>query len=185
PGTSLVVCDAGGSTIDTTAYRVKDTSPVLELEEVKASACVQAGGVFVDLECEKHLKGILGKITLEEEERDDYVQNGTNDFETFTKRSFGLKGPDGAPPLEHRVNMQCYLSKGYEEVCRVEAGLSGMGNVMRRKTGPDGDYYAVDYTIALQFGGTELRAFLEWEEGGETRTGPASIIPSALGIVQN
>jgi hypothetical protein len=33
------VCDAGGSTIDTTAYHVVKTTPVLELRESKASAC--------------------------------------------------------------------------------------------------------------------------------------------------
>ncbi|KAG8793238.1 hypothetical protein FRC12_003455 [Ceratobasidium sp. 428] len=382
PGINLVVCDAGGSTVDTTAYRVTKTLPVLELEEVKASACIQAGGVFVDLECEKHLKGILDTIELDEEERGDYIQNGVNDFETFTKRSFGSKGSKGTPPLEYRINMQCrlqqpeykirrgvvtlgsetiqsffescvaetagcirqqmsgfnpkhillvggfgdspylrhkllsefnnvgcsvtianeltskavadgaviwsaklsvikratrtsygtevsvgynpqnpghasrtvvrwddgidhvsgyweqlvdqgvviditgairraycrlfkepnpvldvvseavyawtndgeppnewlydahgHLNKGYELICEVEADLSGIGGTLEKRAGPDGDYYKLAFTIALQFGGTELRAFLEWEEGEETRTGPASIIPSALTIV--
>ncbi|KAG8775594.1 hypothetical protein FRC12_001400 [Ceratobasidium sp. 428] len=371
PGISLVVCDAGGSTVDTTAYRVKNTSPVLELEEIKDSACVQTGGVFVDLECENHLEGILSKIELDKEERNDYVQEGVKDFEAFTKQSFGLKGPHGALPPEHRVDMRCRLQRpehkikrgvvtltteivrgffdncvtrivssirqqmsgfnpehillvggfgdspylrdrllsefssgecsvttaneltskavadgaviwsakqsvikratrmpygvavaetynsrdpnhmgrvtyrhadgtkhvrgywsqivgkgvvvdtaqatrrsylnhcmrgltienyltsgytinmasnlnpGYEKICEVEADLSGMGGALQKKSGPGGDYYEHIFTVALQFGGTELRAFLEWKADGKTRTGPASILPSALTIVQN
>ncbi|KAG8717790.1 hypothetical protein FRC09_013662 [Ceratobasidium sp. 395] len=338
PGTSLVVCDAGGSTIDTTAYRVKNTSPVLELEEVKASACVQAGGVFVDLECEKHLKGILDKIELGQEERNDYIQNGVNDFETFTKRSFGLKGPDDALPetvrgffdrcvaetagcirqqmsgfnpkhvllvggfgdSSHLFNsvgcsvtiandstskavadgsviwsaklsvvkratrtpygtnisthynpqspehadrtvvrwangMDCVerywsqiVGKGvvidaaetirrpYRRVyknpnpCLDRFALRllswtndgelpnewmcdkhgkykllplGLGGALEKKSGPDGDYYELNHNVAFQFGGTELTAFIEWEQDGKTHTGPASVLPSALVIV--
>ncbi|KAG8717792.1 hypothetical protein FRC09_013664 [Ceratobasidium sp. 395] len=379
PGICLIVCDAGGSTVDTTAYRVKNISPVLELEEIKASACTQAGGVFVDLECQKHLSGILDTLGLDEEERDEYIQNGVKDFESFTKQSFGLEGPDGSLPLQYRVDMRCRLqqlehkirrgvitltsetvktffdscveetiksirqqmlgfnselillvggfgdspylrqkllsefnnvgcsvtiandstskavadgaviwsaklsvirrttrmsygtdlnfpydsrnpdhgvvmnttevirsrtyhkthtshssrlgkvaikiyaytgvsespdgwlvdthgaydcsngcnyfsnaafkidnlNKGYEEICEVKVDLSGMGGALEKKKGPDGDYYKISYTIALHFGGTELRAFLEWEEDGKTRTGPASIVPSALTTVQN
>ncbi|KAG8793236.1 hypothetical protein FRC12_003453 [Ceratobasidium sp. 428] len=389
PGVGLVICDAGGSTIDTTAYRVKNTSPVLELEEMKVSACVQAGGVFVDLECEKHLKGVLDKIELDEEERNDYIQDGVKDFEAFAKQSFGLKGPHDIFPADHRIDMRCRLqrpqhnirrgvitltrrvvhfgvslitalrrslgafdskclglvpsvyysledlataptcavsyclslaalgallqwltnqraslslynlrplirdnsskavadgaviwsakhsvvrratrmfygttvnthydprnpdhlgrtilkfpnevecvhgrwsqivgrgvvvgnaeairepyysirkgfnrrnelsapiyawtndgrlNKGYEKICEIVADLSGMRQTPKKEVGPDGDYYKRGFNIALQFGGTELRAFLEWEEDGKTRTGPALIIPKALTVVQD
>lgn len=36
---NLIVCDAGGSTVDITAYRVTAITPKLELEEIKPSAC--------------------------------------------------------------------------------------------------------------------------------------------------
>lgn len=39
PGVAFVVCDAGGSTVDTTVYGVKANAPLLELEEKKASDC--------------------------------------------------------------------------------------------------------------------------------------------------
>jgi hypothetical protein len=35
----FVVCDAGGSTVDTTVYGVKVKTPQLDLEEKKASDC--------------------------------------------------------------------------------------------------------------------------------------------------
>ncbi|KAJ1303479.1 hypothetical protein OPQ81_011666 [Rhizoctonia solani] len=88
PNTTFVVCDAGGSTIDTTAYCVKTASPVLELEEKKASACVQAGGVFVDGDFEQHLARILDRIDLDEEDRDEYLRKGVKDFEAVAKKEF-------------------------------------------------------------------------------------------------
>ncbi|KAG8703977.1 hypothetical protein FRC08_002527 [Ceratobasidium sp. 394] len=380
---NFIVCDAGGSTVDTTAYCVKSVSPMLELEEKKASACVQAGAVFVDLECEKHLAGVLNRIGLEDEERNDYLRSGMKDFESSAKKAFGSIGPDGEMAPEHRVDMGCRLqrpeykirrgaitlssdtiqtffdncveetvasirqqmsglnpkhillvggfgdsphlrntllsefnsagcqvtvandstskavadgaviwsaklsvtsratrmpygveindphdsrdpdhagrsvhrhdagydyvtgkwsqivgkgvvmnaaeamresywrsyktptprlnnftvtmfawtieseqpnkwlrdrhgriNKGYEEICQVEADLSGMRQALKKKTGRDGEYYYLDFSMALQFGGTELQAFVEWEQNGETRTGPASILPSALTSVK-
>jgi hypothetical protein len=38
-GSRFLVCDAGGSTIDTIAYVVRSYQPSLELEEAKASGC--------------------------------------------------------------------------------------------------------------------------------------------------
>ncbi|QRV77751.1 heat shock protein 70 kDa 12A [Ceratobasidium sp. AG-Ba] len=383
PNVNFIVCDAGGSTVDTTAYCVKTAAPMLELEEKKASACVQAGAVFVDLECENHLSGILNRLGLPEDERIDYLRHGVKDFENSAKKEFGLIVSEGQIKEEHRVDMGCrinhpefkirrgaitltsdtihgffdncveetvasirqqmqglqpkhillvggfgdsphlrhtllsefnsagcqvtvandstskavadgaviwcaklsvtsratrmpygveindpYDSKdpdhagrsvhrhdagydyvtgkwsqivgrnivmnaaeamresywrsyktpaprlknftvtmfawtidgeppnkwlrdkdgrinhGYEEICQVEADLSGMRQALKRKTGRDGEYYYLDFTMALQFGGTELQAFVEWEQDGETRTGPASILPSALTTVK-
>jgi len=55
-GTTLAVCDAGGSTVDTTVYRCTSTSPQLELKEVTSSECVQAGSAFLDQEAEVFLQ---------------------------------------------------------------------------------------------------------------------------------
>ncbi|KAF8761577.1 ATP binding [Rhizoctonia solani] len=74
PHTDLIVCDAGGSTVDTTAYVVESTSPMLELRERKASACIQAGGVFVDIECEKYLTKLLSVAHLDEEDIREYLE---------------------------------------------------------------------------------------------------------------
>jgi len=49
PGTVFAVCDAGGSTVDSVAYRCVQTVPNIQLEEVTASECVQAGGALVDM----------------------------------------------------------------------------------------------------------------------------------------
>ncbi|CAE6539073.1 unnamed protein product [Rhizoctonia solani] len=87
-GTNFAVCDAGGSTVDSTLYRVKSVHPTLELEEKRASACVQAGAIFVDLEAERHLQRTLSSIELGEDEVKDYTKAGMKDFEAGAKRSF-------------------------------------------------------------------------------------------------
>ncbi|CAE6523685.1 unnamed protein product [Rhizoctonia solani] len=86
----LIVCDAGGSTVDTTAYHVEKTSPMLELREKKASACIQAGGVFVDLEWERYLNKMLSIAGLEGEDLKEYLGNGLRDFEARAKQEFEL-----------------------------------------------------------------------------------------------
>ncbi|KAG8795041.1 hypothetical protein FRC17_008191, partial [Serendipita sp. 399] len=47
-GVKFAVTDAGGSTVDSTLYECKEHTPKLVLEEVRASECIQAGGIFVD-----------------------------------------------------------------------------------------------------------------------------------------
>jgi len=77
-GTVFAVCDVGGSTADTTVYRCTQESPRLKFEEVTASECVAAGGVFVDA---------AAKELLEERFRDTpyaaptYINIGVRSFE--------------------------------------------------------------------------------------------------------
>ncbi|CAE6366755.1 unnamed protein product, partial [Rhizoctonia solani] len=358
PNTTFIVCDAGGSTIDTTAYCIKTASPLLELEEKKASACVQAGGVSVDDEFEQYLSQILNRIDIDNDDQGDYIRTAVKDFESVAKREFddvggrygvelglgkkfvhkefginkgaislegdkvesffeksvtqtiesvrqqmseldckhilvvggfgeslylrkGLtdafgnngctvnvandstakaaadgaviwwgklsvvsratrmpfgvdvqvpydarepshagrsvyRGVDGldyvsgkwsqivgrdvvmntddakrgsywrayktpnpslanfkdamfAYTADGTPNVWLYdpqgnLNGGFEQICEIETDLSGMRQALKRKTGPDGEYYCLDYIIALQFGGTEIQAFLEWEQ---------------------
>lgn len=88
PGAKFLVCDAGGSTVDTTVYSVAAARPVLKLEEARASACVQAGAIFVDAAAEKYLQNILTNAALAPEDVHDYTNRGVKDFEGVVKRSF-------------------------------------------------------------------------------------------------
>ncbi|KAG8783942.1 hypothetical protein FRC12_019176 [Ceratobasidium sp. 428] len=87
-GTQFAVCDAGGSTVDTTTYLVTAARPALKLEEARVSACVQAGAIFVDAAAEKHLQSILNNASLNSEEIQEYTARGVKDFENVSKRSF-------------------------------------------------------------------------------------------------
>ncbi|KAG8740459.1 hypothetical protein FRC10_004286 [Ceratobasidium sp. 414] len=97
-GTKFVVCDAGGSTVDTTVYSVVATRPMLKLQEARASASyelnlpratgVQAGAIFVDAAAEKHLTNVLTNASLDHEDIQDYTARGVKDFEAVAKRSF-------------------------------------------------------------------------------------------------
>ncbi|KAG8759783.1 hypothetical protein FRC11_001446 [Ceratobasidium sp. 423] len=88
PGTNFAVCDAGGSTVDTTLYSVTSARPVLKLEEKRASACVQAGAIFVDFEAEKFLRRTLAGAGLSSDDVAEYTKAGVKDFEGFAKRAF-------------------------------------------------------------------------------------------------
>ncbi|KAG8717704.1 hypothetical protein FRC08_006896 [Ceratobasidium sp. 394] len=87
-GTKFVVCDAGGSTVDTTVYSVVATRPMLKLEETRASACVQAGAIFVDAAAEKYLTSVLTNASLDREDIQEYTARGLKDFEAVAKRGF-------------------------------------------------------------------------------------------------
>ncbi|KAG8792437.1 hypothetical protein FRC12_006084 [Ceratobasidium sp. 428] len=86
-GVTFAVCDAGGSTVDTTVYSVKGTSP-LRLAETRASACVQAGAIFVDAAAKKYLQDALRNAGLSPEDVEEYVAHGVKDFEGDAKRAF-------------------------------------------------------------------------------------------------
>ena len=55
-GTTFAVCDAGGSTVDTTVYKCVAEAPQLRLEEVTSSECVQAGSALLDHEAKQFLQ---------------------------------------------------------------------------------------------------------------------------------
>jgi hypothetical protein len=83
------------------------------------SAGVQAGAVFVDLECEKYLTGIMNELGLPKEERDDYLRIGVKDFESNAKKAFE------SIEKEHRVDLGCRLVRPDLKIRRGAITLSG------------------------------------------------------------
>ncbi|KAG8819814.1 hypothetical protein FRC18_011910 [Serendipita sp. 400] len=80
----FAVTDAGGSTVDSTLYECKSTSP-LSLEEVCESECVQAGGVFVD----RGLQTVLEQKLKDSDFGDpESIVEMVRSFEKKTKRIF-------------------------------------------------------------------------------------------------
>ncbi|KDQ12467.1 hypothetical protein BOTBODRAFT_176407 [Botryobasidium botryosum FD-172 SS1] len=366
---NFIVCDAGGSTVDTTLYTVDETAPLIRLKERRASACVQAGAIFVNQSVEEYMKSAFERAGLDQETITEYTTEALESFESDAKRTFrheeedkiinvggrrftstelnvrrgsmtmkgsqiqtffdpwvnkaiesvnsqieghpvqhillvggfgespylrqklaastGSRGikitladdstskavADGAviwfirhavtaratryafgtdilvnvepiqgPKIGRRVLQTpsgpyfdggwremvpkgrvlensdeiirefstCYttstpylgtfsstiyaydgadprpvfiddrygnMNPGFRTVCDVEADLSGLVGALTRGVGPTGSYWSMSYSIALKFGGTELRASLVWQERGITRRGLASIIP--------
>ncbi|KAG8837726.1 hypothetical protein FRC18_008228 [Serendipita sp. 400] len=84
-GVIFAVTDAGGSTVDGTLYQCKEHTPRLVLEEVRASECVQAGGVFIDRSARTMLADKLRGSQFSDEESIDIM---VNEFEKKTKRMF-------------------------------------------------------------------------------------------------
>ncbi|CAE6451811.1 unnamed protein product [Rhizoctonia solani] len=89
PGTTLAVCDAGGSTVDTTLYSVVSVTPVLQLREVKISDSIQVGGILVNMKFEAFLLKALKNLGLSSEQVEDFTMSRVEDFENFAKRNFG------------------------------------------------------------------------------------------------
>jgi hypothetical protein len=104
----FVVCDAGGSTVDTTVYTVDAVNPHLQLKEKKASACesplffslynnksvglsllgVQAGAIFVDQIAKAHFRRIFSNAGFRGDELKEKVDEATSNFESDTKKEF-------------------------------------------------------------------------------------------------
>ena len=81
----FAVVDAGGSTVDSTLYKCKETTPKVTLEEVCASECVQAGSVFIDRAAQHMLKV---KLQGSQFGGDACIQGILEEFERKTKRKF-------------------------------------------------------------------------------------------------
>ena len=56
------------------------------------------------------------------------------------------------------------LAHGFERVCTISADLSGLSGALEQCQGSNGLYWTLYYKIGIQFGGTELQAYLEWTE---------------------
>jgi hypothetical protein len=88
PGIDFIVCDAGGSTVDTTLYTVVAAKPSLDLKEKRASDCVQAGAIFVDQTARNYFRGLFSSTSHQGRDLDELVQEAVESFETEAKRSF-------------------------------------------------------------------------------------------------
>ncbi|KAG8807085.1 hypothetical protein FRC17_004661, partial [Serendipita sp. 399] len=124
--TIFAVTDVGGSTVDSTLYRCQSRIPLI-LEEVCASACVQAGGIFVDQRIREILRE---KLTGSEYSEPEFLSLMVQHFEQKTKRAFdGSQAPSvikfGSPrdnDAEHNI-IKGKLTLSYEE---VEAAYLGV-----------------------------------------------------------
>ncbi|KAF8319244.1 uncharacterized protein EI90DRAFT_2683104 [Cantharellus anzutake] len=302
PNVEFVVCDAGGSTVDTTTYSVSVVRPQLQLREAKPSACIQAGGIFVNKAAEEYFRRVFSNpeivdslkeqmsginckhillvggfgenLYLREmlsrvfEIRDTQIvtandstakavsdgaviwratssvvaracrfqygsplnvkydsknplHSGRLPWKDIDGRSAisGVWGPivnrgDVLQPDEGflrvvsrnykspklgRVSDAIYantligretpyysidengnLVPGFEAVCNISVDLSRLSGLLKKCQGPKGTYWQLTYGIGIEFGGTELQAYLEWTEGGKTHKSPAQIIPNSL-----
>lgn len=50
-------------------------------------------------------------------------------------------------------------------LCTLKADISSLRKSLKSDIGPKGEYYKVKFAIAVRFGGTQLQAMLQWNEG--------------------
>ncbi|KAF5350110.1 hypothetical protein D9756_009101 [Leucocoprinus leucothites] len=83
-GQDVILCDAGGGTIDITAYTVVKTRP-LALKEKYASKCVVAGAVLVNRCAQKYISDQLRGTAWD---RPHILEQLMDEFEIDTKKRF-------------------------------------------------------------------------------------------------
>ena len=87
-GTTFLVMDAGGSTVDLTLYTCMATAPRLILKEAHIPICLQAGAIFVDYEMEKVLIKRLREMKFDMHDLTEILANLLTSFERDAKRRF-------------------------------------------------------------------------------------------------
>ena len=77
----------GGSTVETIAYSVSEVYPRLRLREVRPSACIHAGGVFVIKAAEEYFQRTFSNtaLKLSDYEIKEFVKKATDSFEAIAK----------------------------------------------------------------------------------------------------
>jgi hypothetical protein len=78
------------------------------------------------------------------------------------------------------------VMKGMRLICTLSADLSALAGALQLQTGPHGGrFYRVDYNVCVYFGGTQLRAHLEWEERVSTFTSRnLSLLTTSQGVLR-
>jgi len=71
-------------------------------------------------------------------------------------------------------------------ICTLKADLSALARVLQKQTGAHGKkFYRVDYIVCVYFGGTQLRAKLQWKERVSTFTSwNLSLLTKSQGILR-
>jgi len=91
-----------------------------------------------------------------------YLHNSIPVDETF------IKSPNGQ------------LEPGIKRACTIQADMSGIVEDLNPLDGPTGQYFVVPYDVVVKGDGTKLEAFLQWNEKGVTKCGPATVVPVEL-----
>lgn len=88
-GSNVVVCDAGGGTVDLIAYKVTSLYPLL-VEESAVGTGGLCGSAFLDFRFEEHVKERLGVKRFNEmkKKKPKTWMMGLRYFEEFVKRTF-------------------------------------------------------------------------------------------------
>jgi hypothetical protein len=60
--------------------------------------------------------------------------------------------------------VQGNLMDGFTPVCTIRADLSTLSGHLKKRNGPRGDYWCLDYEIGILFGRTELEVMLIWKD---------------------
>ncbi|KAF7290598.1 hypothetical protein MIND_01299900 [Mycena indigotica] len=95
-GNQIILCDAGGGTIDINAYKVVAVQPKLQLEESSAPQCFMAGAVYVNKAAWNFLRQHLRNSVWDS---NDKLKLIVDTFERTLKKKFSGDGQDCYLPI--------------------------------------------------------------------------------------
>jgi hypothetical protein len=101
----------------------------------------------------------------------------------FGRTRYATLCQGGTPNAELTLFIQGVVVKGMRLVCTLSANLSALAGALQITTGPRGKrFYRVDYDVCVYFGGTQLRATLQWKENVSTRNSPPVLVNKIAGV---
>ncbi|KAG8734060.1 hypothetical protein FRC10_011977 [Ceratobasidium sp. 414] len=83
---------------------------------------------------------------------------------------------DRLPAPEWVTDASGNVIDGFSVICSITADLSGMRGSLKKQKGNHGVYYKLEFQLCFEFGGVELKAFLEWNERKATKRSDAKIL---------
>ncbi|QRV90330.1 heat shock protein 70 kDa 12A [Ceratobasidium sp. AG-Ba] len=101
---------------------------------------------------------------------DAYPDLGRFTVELYTWNGASLGVPEWVTDANGKIN------DGFSVICEIKADLSGLRGSLKKERGEKGVYYRVHFDLCLEFGGIELKAYLEWNEKKTVRRSEAKII---------
>jgi hypothetical protein len=116
-GDCFVLCNAGGSTIDLTSYRVQTVAPSLQIEEIAVESSTECGSSYIDRCFLKWLESKLGtenymKISCYAITHESKLKRLIRDFRTW-KECFA--GEDG--------DVDMYLPRPLQDLDDEDKGI--------------------------------------------------------------
>lgn len=113
--------------------------------------------------------------------KQDYIKEEYTSTPKSSEISVIIYSSIHTPPPEFMRNKKGTMYSGFAPLCRVSASPPNMRELLiQKQSSITGTYWEQNYKVGIRFGGTELSAFIEWEQNGEKKYGPATIIPMPL-----
>ncbi|GAA5889548.1 hypothetical protein JCM5296_005982 [Sporobolomyces johnsonii] len=124
---SFIICDAGGGTVDTAAYKLIGQLSQLEIAEMCARSGANCGSLFLDLRFEALVKSLLRDHPVHRER--DSLMAFRNAFSDCDKLQYLGEEDD-----DTHFRFNCFnIEDGYDPECGLENGeLVIPGSVLRR-----------------------------------------------------
>lgn len=90
-GDALVICDAGGGTVDLISYEITQLKPCLELKELVPSKGGMAGSLGLNMRFEQAVKQLVGQTQFARLQKTKGYEQAVNQFDKHIKTAFRLE----------------------------------------------------------------------------------------------